>query len=88
MLLTQAEEIPKGNDWIYETKYDGFRCLLEWVDEPALISRDGKNLNQQFPEIIDFLQGIKDKIRAYLPLQLDGELVFLTNNFKSEFSVI
>ena len=88
MLLTQAEEIPKGNDWIYEIKYDGFRCLLAWVDEPALISRDGKNLNQQFPEIIDFLQGIKDKIRAYLPLQLDGELVFLTNNFKSEFSVI
>ena len=39
MLLTQAEEIPKGNDWIYETKYDGFRCLLAWVDEPALISR-------------------------------------------------
>lgn len=88
MLLTQVDEIPSGEDWIYETKYDGFRCILEWIEEPVLISRNGKNLNLQFPEILDFLYEIKDKIRPYLPLQLDGELVFLSNNLKSEFSVV
>ncbi|RIJ67140.1 DNA ligase D [Rummeliibacillus sp. POC4] len=88
MLLTQSDEIPSGEDWIYETKYDGFRCILEWVDEPVLISRNGKNLNPHFPEILDYLQEIKDQISSYLPLKVDGELVSLSNNFKSQFSVV
>lgn len=88
MLLTQADEIPKGEDWLYETKYDGFRCMIEWVEKPVLVSRNGKVLNPQFPEIIDFLVEIKDRISPFLPLQLDGELVFLTNNFQSNFSVV
>lgn len=88
MLLTQADEIPKGEEWIYETKYDGFRCLVEWGEEPILISRNGKVLNPHFPEIIYFLTGIKERIRPFLPIRLDGELVFLTNNFQSDFSVV
>jgi len=88
MLLTQADEIPKGEDWLYETKYDGFRCMIEWIENPVLVSRNGKILNPQFPEIIDFLVEIKDRIRSFLPLQLDSELVFLTNNFQSNFSVV
>ncbi|HWI47188.1 MAG TPA: DNA ligase D [Rummeliibacillus sp.] len=88
MLLTPAMEIPQGEEWLYETKYDGFRCMLEWDEEPVLISRNGKVLNPNFPEIIDFLNEIKEKISGFLPLQLDCELVFLTNNFQSIFSVV
>ncbi|WP_397539185.1 DNA ligase D [Rummeliibacillus pycnus] len=88
MLLTLAMEIPQGEEWLYETKYDGFRCILEWDENPVLVSRNGKTLNPNFPEIIDFLDEIKEKISAFLPLQLDCELVFLTNNFKSNFSVV
>jgi len=88
MLLTAATEIPVGKDWLYEAKYDGFRCMLIWEEEPTLISRNGNILNHNFPEIIDFCLEIKEKIKSFLPLTLDGEIVFLTNNFHSNFSVV
>lgn len=91
MLLTAATEIPVGEDWLYEAKYDGFRCMLIWNrgdEEPTLISRNGNILNQKFPEIIDFCLEIKERIKSFLPLTLDGELVFLANNFQSNFSVV
>src|SRR5688572_2624391 len=88
MLLTAATDIPKGKDWLYEAKYDGFRCILEWNDTPILMSRNGKVLNQMFPEIISFCLEIHEKISSFLPLRLDGELVCLTNNFQSNFSMV
>ncbi|MGE7624537.1 DNA ligase D [Viridibacillus sp. NPDC096237] len=88
MLITAATEIPQGDEWLYEAKYDGFRCELEWENEPILKSRNGNILNQKFPEIINYCLEIKEQINSFLPLTLDGELVFLTNNFQSNFSVV
>ena len=88
MLLTEANEIPIGDDWLYETKYDGFRCLLIWDEQPILISRNGRNLNHSFPEIIDYCHQIHASVKAFLPLIFDGELVYLSNPYKSEFSVV
>ncbi|WP_246832419.1 hypothetical protein [Viridibacillus sp. FSL H8-0123] len=88
MLLTAADEIPISTEWRFEGKYDGFRCELEWVDEPILKSRNGNILNAKFPEIISFCNEISDRIKPYLPLMLDGELVYLMNNFQSNFSVV
>ncbi|OMP65738.1 DNA ligase D [Domibacillus epiphyticus] len=89
MLLTAATEIPTGNDWLYEAKYDGFRCVLEWEkNTPILKSRNGKILNHAFPEIISFCHDIYDKMIPFLPLSLDGELVFLRNNYQSHFSTV
>lgn len=58
MLLTETSEIPNGDEWLFETKYDGFRCLFVWDEEPQLISRNGRNLNHLFPEILAFCQQI------------------------------
>lgn len=89
MLLTEAIEPPKGEEWFYEAKYDGFRCIIQWTEEePILISRNGNVLNQLFPEIIAYCKDLYKKIKAYLPLTFDGELVFLMNNYKSEFSIV
>ncbi len=88
MLLTAADEITVGNEWLYETKYDGFRCILEWKEEPILTSRNGKILNNMFPEIIHFCHTIYENIKSNLPLTIDGELVYLKNNFKSDFSIV
>ena len=88
MLLTASTEVPIGNEWLYETKYDGFRCILEWDKEPLLKSRKGKLLNNMFPEIISFCHEIYDKIKPFLPLTMDGELVYLVNNFQSDFSKV
>ncbi len=88
MLLTASTEVPLGNEWVYETKYDGFRCILEWENEPLLKSRNGKLLNDIFPEIINFCHDMYNQIKPYLPLTMDGELVYLINNFQSDFSKV
>ncbi|WP_036131417.1 DNA ligase D [Lysinibacillus sphaericus] len=89
MLLTDVNEAPIGEEWLYETKYDGFRCILVWEEEePILKSRNDNVLNHLFPEIIEFCMRIYDRIKPLLPLVLDGEVVYLTNHFKSNFSIV
>jgi len=88
MLLSETNDIPSGDEWLFETKYDGFRCLLVWDEEPKLISRNGRHLNHLFPEILAFCQQIYTSIQTFLPLTLDGELVYLRNHYKSDFAVV
>jgi ATP-dependent DNA ligase len=71
MLAKRVGELPEGDGWIYEPKWDGFRVLVFRDGEEVLVqSRDEKPLNRYFPEILD-------PIRAQLPAQcvLDGEVV-------------
>ncbi len=89
MLLTAAEEVPISNDWIFETKYDGYRCLLHWDHKGIkLMSRNGNELGHLFPEIISFCERFSNFILPYLPIVLDGEICYLTNDYKSEFSIV
>ncbi|MBL3728103.1 DNA ligase D [Lysinibacillus sp. HST-98] len=88
MLLSETNDVPSGDEWLFETKYDGFRCLLVWDEEPKLISRNGRLLNHLFPEILAFCQQIYTSIQTFLPLTLDGELVYLRNHYKSDFAVV
>ncbi|MEW9502570.1 DNA ligase D [Jeotgalibacillus marinus] len=89
MLLTATTDIPIGKEWLYEAKYDGFRCLLTWENRtPQLMSRNGKSLNNMFPEIIDFCDEWYEQIQPFLPLTFDGELVYLINHFQSDFSTV
>jgi bifunctional non-homologous end joining protein LigD len=40
-------------DWIYELKYDGFRCLAQKAgDAVALVSREGNLFNASFPDVV------------------------------------
>ncbi len=88
MLPTLAFEVPLSDEWLFEVKYDGFRAILHWDKEIFLESRNEKPLLQLFPEIQDFLNENKAKFMPYLPLTLDGELVFLDNAMKGNFSEI
>lgn len=89
MLPSLSFEIPEGKEWLYEVKYDGFRAILHWDDnEITLTSRNGKSLLELFPEVRLFLETNKDKFAPYLPLTLDGELVFLENAYKAHFGSI
>jgi bifunctional non-homologous end joining protein LigD len=56
--------------WIFENKFDGFRCLArKSAGSVELLSRSGRSLAKTFPEVIEAL--------AMLPSSavLDGELV-------------
>ncbi|WP_262173548.1 DNA ligase D [Saccharococcus sp. Marseille-Q5394] len=89
MLMMDTDELPEGKDWLYETKYDGFRAILQWDKEGIqLFSRNEKLLNDIFPEIIEDCRRIEHMIKPFLPLVFDGELVCLQNDFKSEFAIV
>jgi ATP-dependent DNA ligase len=65
-----VRELPAGDDWQYEPKWDGFRGLVENASgELRLWSRNGRPLLRYFPE----LQSLGD----LLPPEsaLDGEIV-------------
>jgi len=51
-LALSRKELPAGEDYVYEVKLDGFRCLA-FVDgeEIFLQSRNGKPLGRYFPEL-------------------------------------
>jgi ATP-dependent DNA ligase len=76
MLAKRVDEIPAGEDWLFEPKWDGFRALVfRDADEILIQSRDGKSLNRYFPELIETL-------RQQLPdhCVLDGEIVIASAN--------
>ena len=66
-----AEEIPPGEGWQFEPKWDGFRCLaFRDGGEIELMSKSGKPLGRYCPEIVAALRAEKEK-----RFVLDGELV-------------
>jgi len=74
MLAKRVAELPSGNNWIFEPKWDGFRALIFRDGGEILIqSRDQKSLNRYFPELLETLL-------ARLPARcvLDGEIVIAT----------
>jgi ATP-dependent DNA ligase len=71
MLAKLADEIPAGDGWLYEPKWDGFRAIVFRGGGDVFIqSRDLKPLDRYFPEL-------HDALRAALPegCVLDGEVV-------------
>ncbi|MEX3933243.1 hypothetical protein AB4Y32_15820 [Paraburkholderia phymatum] len=55
LMHTTLQKRPfSSRDWIYEWKYDGFRCLVrKHGAQVDLISREGKFFNGSFPEIVE-----------------------------------
>ena len=65
------DEIPAGDGWAYEPKWDGFRCLaFRDGDEVALQSKAGKPLGRYFPDVVEHLAAIGAQ-----KFVLDGEIV-------------
>jgi ATP-dependent DNA ligase len=71
MLAQLVRELPNGDVWLYEPKWDGFRALVFWDGQELLIqSRDLRPLGRYFPEL--------DRgLRQNLPpgVVVDGEVV-------------
>jgi ATP-dependent DNA ligase len=71
MEARSVDAIPRGTEWQYEPKWDGFRCLLSRDGETvAMQSKAGEDLTRYFPEIVAAACALKE--RSFV---LDGELV-------------
>jgi ATP-dependent DNA ligase len=78
-LALSRKELPVGEDYCYEIKLDGFRCLV-FVDgeEVFLQSRNGKPLGRYFPELIF-------PADRYV---LDGEIVVRDRDGREDFAAL
>ncbi|MDQ3000632.1 MAG: DNA ligase D [Fibrobacterota bacterium] len=84
MLATLADGPFDDPQWIFETKWDGWRALLRKDDSGIrLISRSGKSLDAMFPELIN----LGKEIRADACM-LDGEIVALDNQGVPRFQLL
>lgn len=54
MLAQAQKDIPRGEGWVYEPKWDGFRTLI-FLDEGKvhLCSRNGLPMERYFPEVVE-----------------------------------
>jgi ATP-dependent DNA ligase len=75
-----ATELPDGDDWWFEPKWDGFRCLVfkegETVD---LRAKSGKPLGRYFPEVVELVSRLpipRCVIDGELVIDIDGHLDF------------
>jgi ATP-dependent DNA ligase len=72
MLAKLQPEMPTGEGWTYEPKWDGFRTIVGVDDAGAvrLASRDGRPMGRYFPEIVEAVAAGGDG-----PYVADGEIV-------------
>lgn len=70
MVAVSATELPVGDKWIYEPKFDGFRCLAYAAGgRVRLQSRQLRSLTRYFPETVAAVAELGEDV------VLDGELV-------------
>jgi ATP-dependent DNA ligase len=66
-----AKEIPRGDSWQYEPKWDGFRCLAFGKREQVLLeSKSGQPLGRYFPELVAAVESL-----PFDQFVLDGEII-------------
>jgi ATP-dependent DNA ligase len=76
MLAKLSTELPEGDRWLFEPKWDGFRAIVfRDHDQLYIQSRDLKPLDRYFPEL-------EAVLREDLPPRcvVDGELVIATEH--------
>jgi bifunctional non-homologous end joining protein LigD len=83
-LATLVEAVPKGEEWVHEIKFDGYRCLCHVKDgECRVITRNGKDWTDRFAPVA--------RAAGDLPVRqaiLDGEVVVLDPNGTTSFQAL
>ncbi len=83
MLAKETPDAFSDDEWIYEIKWDGYRAIAEVDDaDVKLYSRNGNTFNASYPIVIESLKKMK------LDATLDGEIVVIDENGKSNFQML
>jgi ATP-dependent DNA ligase len=82
-LARSVKELPEGEGWRYEPKWDGFRTIaFRDGADVKLQSRNGRPMNRYFPEVVDQLLALPAK-----RVVLDGEMVVVVDEVQ-EFDLL
>jgi bifunctional non-homologous end joining protein LigD len=71
MKATAVTELPRGDEWIYELKWDGYRALaLKHADDVRLLSLKEKDLTSDFAAVAEAVRRVSADTAV-----IDGEIV-------------
>jgi bifunctional non-homologous end joining protein LigD len=85
MLATLVEKLPKGPEWLYEVKWDGYRAVTAIRGgEATLWSRRGNDLTERFDAVArEVVKAVKTPHCV-----LDGEVCALDERGRASFSAM
>ena len=84
MLSQSAEKVPKGDDFVYEVKWDGIRAMIVLHEgEIKIWSRNQNDITDKFPE----LQDVEGHFRTGTAV-FDAEIVVLDNKGRPDFKKV
>jgi ATP-dependent DNA ligase len=82
-LAKSARDLPSGEGWCYEPKWDGFRTIVfRDGDDVHLQSRNGRPMNRYFPDVVEQVLALPAP-----RLVLDGEMVVMVDGVQ-EFDLL
>jgi ATP-dependent DNA ligase len=82
-LAKSARELPEGDQWCYEPKFDGFRTIVfRDGDDVQLQSRNGRPMNRYFPDVVEQVLAL-----PHDRLVLDGEMIVVVDGVQ-EFDLL
>ena len=85
MLATLAPNVPTGDEWVHEVKWDGYRAIARVAGgEATLTSRRGNDLTGRFATVA---RALARAVRTP-DCVLDGEVCALDEEGRSSFSVM
>ncbi len=84
MLATLVDAPPRGTDWSFEIKYDGYRALIAADrDQVKIYTRSGLDWTAKFPQIASAIAAMRlDRVL------LDGEIVVIDQHGRSDFAAL
>jgi ATP-dependent DNA ligase len=82
-LARPAKDLPNGDGWRFEPKWDGFRTIVfRDGDDVQLQSRNGRPMNRYFPEVVEQVLALPGK-----RLVIDGEMIVVVDGIQ-EFDLL
>jgi ATP-dependent DNA ligase len=83
MYALSVQKLPDGNEWLYEVKFDGYRCIASRDSTGVTLWSRRENLfTYQFPHIARACE------RLPVDTLIDGEIVALDENGRVSFNLL
>ncbi|HET7178071.1 MAG TPA: non-homologous end-joining DNA ligase, partial [Chryseosolibacter sp.] len=84
MLAENRDKPPKGDEYIYEVKWDGIRALISWEEGKIKIhTRNRNDITSKFPELLDGEKAFRATNALF-----DAEIVSLDDGGKPVFKKV
>ena len=81
-LATLVDDVPAGNGWMHEIKFDGYRALVACAgDKVKVFTRKGLDWSEKFAPLVERFQALD-----LPPCLIDGEVVAYDNDGNPDFS--